>query len=224
MYRLLLSSVLLCVGGVAALSPTLHARAVHVSLNGGSFMVSSSAGPRHRLPLGRARLPRCMLPELKDGTSPDVDGRRAAAYLRLARVRLLNNIAFFNGLVISFVALSVAYELFGTDIRAIAALYYFDLGSDLYPGFARAAVAADLFARLPASLIHDYEALVPTNPIFYKACTSGVAYTLGDFISQIFQGRDLRTIDLSRSARSGAAGFIGHGPLCHYWMSFMVSP
>ena len=62
---------------------------------------------------------------------------------------------------------------------------------------------------------------MPTNPVFYKACTSGVAYTFGDFISQIYQGRDLKTFDLPRSFRSGAAGFIGHGPLCHYWMLTM---
>ncbi|KAH8080965.1 hypothetical protein JL720_8860 [Aureococcus anophagefferens] len=42
--------------------------------------------------------------------------------------------------------------------------------------------------------IHSYEALVPTNPIFYKACTSGVAYTLGDFVSQIYQGRNLKDV------------------------------
>jgi hypothetical protein len=71
-------------------------------------------------------------------------------------------------------------------------------------------------------LIHNYEALVPLDPIYYKACTSGVAYALGDFISQVFQGRDLKTLDLARTARSGTAGFIGHGPLCHYWMVFMV--
>jgi hypothetical protein len=40
-------------------------------------------------------------------------------------------------------------------------------------------------------------------------------------VGQVYQGRNLETIDLKRSARSGAAGFIGHGPLCHYWMSFM---
>ena len=50
---------------------------------------------------------------------------------------------------------------------------------------------------------------------------SGVAYTLGDFVSQVYQGRTLKTVDLARSARSGAAGFVGHGPLCHYWMVFM---
>jgi len=43
----------------------------------------------------------------------------------------------------------------------------------------------DLFLRLPTDSIRSYEALVPTNPIFYKACTSGVAYTIGDFVSQV---------------------------------------
>lgn len=82
-------------------------------------------------------------------------------------------------------------------------------------------MAIDLLLRLPGTLLHQYEDLVPTNPVFYKACTSGVAYTFGDFISQIYQGRDLKSLDLPRSARSGAAGFIGHGPLCHYWMLTM---
>jgi hypothetical protein len=40
-------------------------------------------------------------------------------------------------------------------------------------------------------------------------------------VGQVYQGRNLETIDLKRTARSGAAGFIGHGPLCHYWMLFM---
>ena len=46
-------------------------------------------------------------------------------------------------------------------------------------------------------------------------------YTIGDFVSQVYQGRTLKTVDLARSARSGAAGFVGHGPLCHYWMLTM---
>jgi len=85
----------------------------------------------------------------------------------------------------------------------------------------RFATSVDLLAHLPMDQIHAYEALVPKNPVFYKACTSGVAYTLGDFVSQIYQGRTLRDVDLARSARSGAAGFVGHGPLCHYWMTWM---
>jgi len=154
-------------------------------------------------------------------TTSERESRQAAAYMRLARIRLLNNIALVNAVIIGAIAFSAGYEILGTDLKAIAALYYFDLGDDLYPGFARAAVSADLLARLPMDLIHNYEALVPTNPIYYKACTSGVAYALGDFISQVFQGRDLKTMDLARSARSGAAGFIGHGPLCHFWMLWM---
>ena len=48
-------------------------------------------------------------------------------------------------------------------------------------------MAIDLLLRLPGTLLHQYEDLVPTNPVFYKACTSGVAYTFGDFISQVYQ-------------------------------------
>jgi len=140
---------------------------------------------------------------------------------RVARKKLLDNIATINLIVIVTFGLGIAYSLLERDLRAVLALYYFDLGPDLYPGFARAGVALDLFLRLPGELLHQYEALVPTNPVFYKACTSGVAYTFGDFISQLYQGRNLNTLDLPRSFRSGAAGFIGHGPLCHYWMLTM---
>jgi len=151
----------------------------------------------------------------------DSETLRLAARARLARRTLLQNIATINLLVIVTFGLGIAYSLLETDIRAVFALYYFDLGPDVYPGFARWVVALDLFLRLPGELLHQYELLVPTNPVFYKACTSGVAYTFGDFISQIYQGRDLSTLDLPRSFRSGTAGFIGHGPLCHFWMLAM---
>jgi len=146
---------------------------------------------------------------------------QAETLKRIAQKSLLNNLAIINLVVISTFALGVGYSLLETDIRAVVALYYFDIGPDVYPGFARATVALDLFLRLPGELLHKYEMLVPTNPVFYKACTSGVAYTFGDFISQIYQGRSLGSLDLPRSFRSGAAGFIGHGPLCHYWMIAM---
>ncbi|KAH8044946.1 hypothetical protein JL720_16891 [Aureococcus anophagefferens] len=89
---------------------------------------------------------------------------------------------------------------------------------DNEPGL-RASLAPD---AVDAKWAHpQLRGAVPTNPIFYKACTSGVAYTLGDFVSQIYQGRNLKSVDLARSARSGAAGFVGHGPLCHFWMVWM---
>jgi len=42
-------------------------------------------------------------------------------------------------------------------------------------------------------------------------------YVLGDVLSQILTGTKIENIDRGRVARSGAAGFIGHGPLSHYW-------
>lgn len=54
-----------------------------------------------------------------------------------------------------------------------------------------------------------------------SACTSGVAYGLGDFISQLLQGKRLEELDMPRSFRSAAAGFIAHGPLCHFWLLTM---
>ena len=217
-----------CIGAAAALAPTLHkplvASAARPLLSAAALPHLDDAlasSPANRAAASYVRM--VMKDDALDAPQDALEGRKkkAAALLRLSRIRLLNNIAIFNAIVIAFVGLSVGYEILGTDLRAIAALYYFDLGSDLYPGFARSAIAIDLLLRLPSDLIHNYEALVPTNPVFYKACTSGVAYTIGDFISQVFQGKDLKTLDLPRSARSGAAGFIGHGPLCHYWMVFM---
>ena len=132
----------------------------------------------------------------------------------------INTIALINGVALGTMIVCAAYNLAHVQVEAIAALYEYDLGQH-GPEITKAAVALDLFARLPIDAVRSYEALVPTNPIFYKACTSGVAYGLGDFISQVYQGRTMSTIDLPRSFRSGAAGFIGHGPLCHYWLQFM---
>ena len=118
-----------------------------------------------------------------DDISDDI--MKAETIKRVAQKGLLKNIGRINLFIIITFGLGIAYSLLETDIRAIAALYYFDLGSDVYPGFERATVAVDLFLRLPGELLHNYEALVPTNPVFYKACTSGVAYAFGDFVSQV---------------------------------------
>lgn len=144
----------------------------------------------------------------------------AAEKLQADKETRINNIALINGFVIASVLASTIYSLAHVQVEALIALWEYDLGPHA-PDLTKAAVALDLFARLPVDAVRSYEALVPTNPIFYKACTSGVAYGLGDFISQVYQGRTMETIDLPRSLRSGAAGFIGHGPLCHYWLTFM---
>jgi len=134
---------------------------------------------------------------------------------------LLDAVVFANGSVLAFVGTAVLYSLFHVHFEALWALWEYDLGQLDIPELTKAAVALDVMARIPVDWIHSYEALVPTHPIFYKACTSGVAYALGDFVSQVYQGKTLATLDLPRSMRSGAAGFIGHGPLCHYWLMFM---
>jgi hypothetical protein len=124
-----------------------------------------------------------------------------------------------NTLILGSLGTVALYELLHVNAEALLALWEYGLGTT--SDVTKTAVAVDLLVRLPVDAVRSYEALVPQNPILYKACTSGVAYGLGDLLSQLIQGRTLSTIDLPRSARSGAAGFIGHGPLCHYWLTFM---
>ena len=132
----------------------------------------------------------------------------------------INTAALTNFAVVGLCVFSAVYELFHEKIAALAALYEYGLGPH-GPDVTLLAVSADLLARMPMDALHAYEMLVPTNPIFFKACTSGVAYALGDALAQLYQGRTVGTMDLPRSFRSGAAGFLAHGPLCHYWLLFM---
>jgi len=39
----------------------------------------------------------------------------------------------------------------------------------------------------------------------------------GDVIAQRTEGTDMGELDRSRILRSALAGFIGHGPLSHFW-------
>ena len=147
----------------------------------------------------------------------NADGSLALSDISIERTERINQAALYNGAVVGLVAFSAVYQLLHEDVEALLALWEYGLGPH-GPDVTMAAVALDLLTRLPLDALHSYEALVPTNPVFYKACTSGVAYALGDFLSQVYQGRTIETIDLPRTARSGAAGFIAHGPLCHYWL------
>ena len=136
------------------------------------------------------------------------------------RTDRINRAFLINSLIVGSLAFGVTYELLHERVQAIWALYEYGLGPHK-PDLTIAGIAMDVMARFPVDAIKSYEELIPTNPVFYKACTSGVAYALGDFLSQVYQGRTLETIDLPRSFRSGAAGFIAHGPLCHYWLLTM---
>ncbi|CAM9366423.1 unnamed protein product, partial [Phaeothamnion confervicola] len=46
-------------------------------------------------------------------------------------------------------------------------------------------------------------------------------FAQGDFVAQLFQGKNIGTMDLKRSGRSALAGLLVHGPLCHYWIEIM---
>lgn len=78
----------------------------------------------------------------------------------------------------------------------------------------------EILRNVPQDNLSAYQDAVFANPLPVKAATSGVAYTLGDFTCQLSQGKTLATVDLKRSLRSGVAGFMIHGPLCHYWLQW----
>lgn len=69
----------------------------------------------------------------------------------------------------------------------------------------------------------QYETLALTRPLLTKASTSGVAYVLGDALSQAIgaRGGQPRPLSKARIARSGVAGFVSHGPTLHYWSLFL---
>ncbi|CAM9472825.1 unnamed protein product [Chrysoparadoxa australica] len=79
----------------------------------------------------------------------------------------------------------------------------------------------EVLLRVPGDNFYRYEDSATEFPIVTKALTSCVAYGIGDFVAQCFQGNKLDTIDLKRSARSAAAGLMVHGPLCHFWIMWM---
>jgi protein Mpv17 len=78
-----------------------------------------------------------------------------------------------------------------------------------------------LLRDTPLKLLQAYDAEVLEFPLLTKAATSGVCYAIGDLCAQGFGGKDIHEWDLSRAGRSAAAGFIGHGPLRHYWLDFL---
>jgi protein Mpv17 len=83
----------------------------------------------------------------------------------------------------------------------------------------RAALSA--LRLLPAEWLAWYDREALEFPLITKAATSGICYSLGDFCAQSIDGNNLSTFDLGRSVRSGAAGFVGCGPLAHYYFNFL---
>mmetsp|Transcript_7798 Transcript_7798/g.19272 ORF Transcript_7798/g.19272 Transcript_7798/m.19272 type:complete len:427 (-) Transcript_7798:501-1781(-) len=123
-------------------------------------------------------------------------------------------------IVITF-ALLLLSLLFRQDAITIFALYHFS--SSMEANWV--VESAHVLARLPFDLLSEYGDVAIAQPVLTKACTSGVAYMLGDVIAQVFEGRRrIAFLDLSRSARNAVAGFVLHGPGLHLWICFLEGP
>lgn len=62
-----------------------------------------------------------------------------------------------------------------------------------------------------------YEEALKTNPVLAKMVISGVVYSLGDWIAQCYEGKELFEFNRIRMFRSGLVGFSLHGSLSHYY-------
>ncbi|CAM9610947.1 unnamed protein product [Chrysoparadoxa australica] len=102
--------------------------------------------------------------------------------------------------IIAGIGLLVAYALLTVD-------------SDISRGW----TAGEVLLRLPVDNWLGYMGNLRANPVMVKAITSGTVYAIGDFTAQLAEGLSLGEIDRLRIGRSSIAGFIGHGPLSHYW-------
>lgn len=117
-----------------------------------------------------------------------------------------------NAAALGALLIAASYGVLHHDIEAL---------SSLPANVDRLHAASSMLQHLPAEWLewYDHEAL--TFPLVTKASTSGVCYVLGDLCAQALSGKDLSTIRLDRAARSGVAGFVGHGPIAHYWLEFL---
>lgn len=82
-------------------------------------------------------------------------------------------------------------------------------------------VALSTMHDLPAEWLTWYGAKAIASPLLTKSTTTGLCYLFGDLCAQVISERDLAALDLGRSVRSGATGFLGLGPLEHYWLNFL---
>lgn len=84
-------------------------------------------------------------------------------------------------------------------------------------GITRGWSPAEIAERIPLDNWRSYTNILNMAPLQTKAVTSATVYTIGDVIAQTQEGTEFGKIDRWRVGRSLAAGFIGHGPMCHVW-------
>lgn len=84
-------------------------------------------------------------------------------------------------------------------------------------GMTRGWSVEEIAARVATDNWNGYNHILAANPIATKAATSATVYTIGDVIAQKSAGETLGSLDRPRILRSALAGFIGHGPMSHFW-------
>lgn len=90
-------------------------------------------------------------------------------------------------------------------------------------GMMRGWTPAEMAVRIPVDNFLGYSSILNEAPVFTKAVTSATVYTIGDFISQRTEGKEIGDLDRGRIIRSLLAGLIGHGPLSHVWYDWSES-
>mmetsp|Transcript_3859 Transcript_3859/g.11416 ORF Transcript_3859/g.11416 Transcript_3859/m.11416 type:complete len:338 (-) Transcript_3859:21-1034(-) len=122
-----------------------------------------------------------------------------------------------NGAILGGLGGACFLALFHTDIYQSYELWRHDLLAVESP--------LEVFSRFPADWLEWYDDSVLAHPLAAKAATSGACYFAGDLLAQSLKAPDrpLDALDLPRASRSAAAGFVGHGPVAHYWLQFMDS-
>lgn len=117
-----------------------------------------------------------------------------------------------NAILLGILVFAAATGLLHNDVQKLAAL---PANADHFKA------TATMLRDLPTEWLAWYDDEALQFPLMTKAATSGICYFIGDICAQGFSGKDLSTLQLERAARSGAAGFIGHGPIAHYWLEFL---
>ena len=93
---------------------------------------------------------------------------------------------------------------------------FFAIDADISRGW----TVMEILSAAPRDNWSFYESSLAANPILSKACISGMVYGLGDLTAQTYEGKSVEGLDRGRIVRSALTGFIGHGPMSHYWYVF----
>ncbi|GFH47111.1 hypothetical protein CTEN210_03586 [Chaetoceros tenuissimus] len=115
-------------------------------------------------------------------------------------VQVMNVNAIINTAIIVLVAIAVLNQVATVD-----------------SGLMRGWTTEETLLRMPIDNWNSYSDILAQAPLQTKAATSATVYTIGDFIAQRTEGRDMGQLDRPRLIRSLLAGLIGHGPLSHIW-------